>query len=728
MLSRRFVIILLALVMGYACNEGNPDPGLTTAPGEGDQCDDPGEKTCGYSDDGALAVLLCTGTGAGNAEWEENQLCPDGCADGICSQPDVSPMPDVPDVTDAVMPQDVPDVLDVPDLPPSPDIKPDEVCTPECDGKICGPDGCGGVCGECPDDGVCLDDGAICCTPDCVGKHCGDDGCGGSCGECSEGEECNIFNQCGPPCEPNCDGKECGPDGCEDSCGDCPEGWSCGASGQCDVCVPDCGDKECGDNGCGGICGSCLPDEKCEDGFCVPDCIAYCVNKECGDDECGGSCGECGPGQICTANGQCAYICEPKCEGKECGPDTCGGQCGKCADWAVCTPEGLCDAACVPDCDGKGCGPDGCEGSCGTCAAGLVCAPFGICADPVNGCAGVGAENWCDGNILLVCDAGVLLMLIDCLQVGKNAICTWLDGVGAYGCQESGVCVPDCTGKECGGDGCGGSCGDCSLGQTCDAAAGICEGEGVCGQITSAGCCSGNTVVYCAGDGLQYINCDNQTEPDKGLCGWNDALGFYDCTTSATQGPGLPYYCPGGCVPDCFQKQCGDDGCGGSCGGCPPGLVCDANLCQAEGGGCGPYDDDPVCQQDTVVWCEDGQIVFMDCAELGPYFFCGWNPNLFVHSCMEEACESQCENKECGDDGCGAVCGYCPVQKMCNDEGQCVYGSGFCGDITYEGECQGNVVAWCQNGILQTFDCGILGPTYECGWFTQGQYYWCIEP
>ncbi|MFH1532547.1 MAG: hypothetical protein ABIK09_17625 [Pseudomonadota bacterium] len=729
MQSPKFVLIILALVVCAACNAGNPDPGIDAGPSEGDTCDDPGATACGITAAGEVAVLLCT---ASSGTWEANEACPDGCFNGSCAVADTTPE----DVTDARGPEDAsdvpepPDSQDVPDVPAPPDTSPDEVCVPQCDGKVCGDDGCDGTCGKCPGGEVCVDEGAACCVKDCVGKHCGDDGCGSgtTCGQCVGDEVCNIFFQCGPPCVPKCAGKECGPDNCGGSCGGCLEGYACGAGGQCSVCVPACGDKVCGDNGCGGICGSCPLGDKCEAGFCVPDCIGYCVNKDCGDNGCGGSCGACGPGQVCTLNGQCAYVCETVCEGKECGPDGCGGQCGKCPDWAVCTAEGLCDASCVPDCTGKTCGDDGCEGSCGDCAVGFVCTPFGICADPVEGCGGVSAQNWCDGNNLLVCDAGILILVIDCLEVGKNAICTWLGGIGMYGCQESGVCVPDCTGKECGGDGCGGSCGQCGLGQTCEPASGVCQGEGACGQISSQGCCSGNTVVYCDGGGLQYINCNSQTDPDKGLCGWNSALGFYDCTSSAGQGPGLPYYCPGGCVPDCFQKQCGDDGCGGSCGGCPPGLVCQGNLCQAEGGGCGPYDGDPVCQQDTVVWCEGGQIVFMDCADLGPYYYCGWNPDLFVHSCVEEVCEPACENKECGDDGCGSVCGYCPVQKMCNDEGQCVYGQGFCGPITYEGECQGNEVAWCQNGILQTFDCAILGPSFSCGWFEQGQYYWCIEP
>src|SRR5690606_30289201 len=33
------------------------------------------------------------------------------------------------------------------------------------------------------------------------------------------------------------------------------------------------------------------------------------------------------------------------------------------------------------------------------------------------------------------------------------------------------------------------------------------------------------------------------------------------------------------CVPDCTGSVCGDDGCGGTCGGCRDGLVCEAGQC-----------------------------------------------------------------------------------------------------------------------------------------------------
>src|SRR5687768_12951258 len=62
----------------------------------------------------------------------------------------------------------------------------------------------------------------------------------------------------------------------------------------------------------------------------------------------------------------------------------------------------------------------------------------------------------------------------------------------------------------------------------------------------------------------------------------------------------------GSCTASCTNKECGDDGCGGSCGSCPLAA--------------------PFCVQNT----------------------------------CEVSCTPDCTNKECGDDGCGGSCGSCP--------------------------------------------------------------------
>ena len=105
------------------------------------------------------------------------------------------------------------------------------------------------------------------------------------------------------------------------------------------------------------------------------------------------------------------------------------------------------------------------------------------------------------------------------------------------------------------------------------------------------------------------------------------------------------------CQPSCEEKECGGDGCGGSCGDCAsPQDICKQGLC--------------VCQLDCA-----GK----ECGDDGCGGSCG------VCNCGEECTNSQClfvgcDGKECGGDGCGGTCGDCGVGENCQD-GQCVGGS-----------------------------------------------------
>jgi hypothetical protein len=103
------------------------------------------------------------------------------------------------------------------------------------------------------------------------------------------------------------------------------------------------------------------------------------------------------------------------------------------------------------------------------------------------------------------------------------------------------ICASNCMGKECGDDGCGGSCGEC-------------EGEAQC---SLTGKCK------CAPD------CDGKECGDNGCggsCGTCLAPGF--CQEGMCQ-----------CTPQCEGKVCGDDGCGGSCGACPALHKCEGGAC-----------------------------------------------------------------------------------------------------------------------------------------------------
>jgi len=60
------------------------------------------------------------------------------------------------------------------------------------------------------------------------------------------------------------------------------------------------------------------------------------------------------------------------------------------------------------------------------------------------------------------------------------------------------------------------------------------------------------------------------------------------------------------CVPDCWNKECGDDGCSGDCGECDEGTTCNDGLCVAsgsEGSDVLEADDDAVgADADDSVW------------------------------------------------------------------------------------------------------------------------------
>lgn len=193
-------------------------------------------------------------------------------------------------------------------------------------------------------------------------------------------------------------------------------------------CVPDCAGKQCGDNGCGSPCGICKLGGVCNEelGICEVGCVPDCKNKICGDDGCGGSCGDClGPkGTVCV-NGLC--VCSPvSCTGRECGDDGCGGSCGTCQAGYSCNLLTYqceytgCDPVCeyMPDY----CGDDGCGSKC-------VCPPS------------------------FVCD------------------------VDSQTCIPEESCVPYCTGRYCGPDTCGGSCGACIYPSVCDLKTGQCIGS-----------------------------------------------------------------------------------------------------------------------------------------------------------------------------------------------------------------------------------------------------------
>ena len=115
------------------------------------------------------------------------------------------------------------------------------------------------------------------------------------------------------------------------------------------------------------------------------------------------------------------------------------------------------------------------------------------------------------------------------------------------------------------------------------------------------------------------------------------------------------------CVPNCTGRDCGDDGCKGSCGECSaPNPFCKAGLCVQE-------------------------------------------------------CEPSCGGKECGDDGCGGKCGNCAPGALCNSQSICLeVCPPYCEDMTGELGSTCLVSQDCSVGLVCSVDIKDLSEPKRC--------------
>lgn len=208
--------------------------------------------------------------------------------------------------------------------------------------------------------------------------------------------------------------------------------------------------------------------------------------------------------------------------------------------------------------------------------------------------------------------------------------------VGLWGCASSGgssgggftlptggdtaQCVPACEGKQCGDNGCGGTCGTCgddkpvcSDGQCTAASSSSVCGNGTCEtdettQSCAADCPAPPTGHYCDS------HCGSEQAPSGCYCD-SVCAGYGDCclpdgslpsksapnpkctgsTCALCTGGSAPQCgngvceagetaascaqdCKSGCTPKCPTGSCGDDGCGGACT-CSGGASCVAGAC-----------------------------------------------------------------------------------------------------------------------------------------------------
>ncbi len=267
-----------------------------------------------------------------------------------------------------------------------------------------------------------------------------------------------------------------------------------------------------------------------------------------------------------------------------------------------------------------------------------------------------------------------------------------LDDFGGQHYQfKTEACTPECEGKVCGEDGCGGTCGTCCDAQTCEG--GKCVGGPGCEESNEPGCgacaceecvcgldpfccqamwdslCVGECLDSCGGCGASADCVGKECGPDGcgGVCG--ECPAGWACTDEGN--------CLEDCKPACDGKACGSDGCGGECGHCADGEECGDGLCLAP---CGGLDFVGCCDGTISHYCEEGFEFEQDCAAVG--LVCGWKESTGWYDCVDKAlpdpsgthplwcpgvCTPKCDGKECGPDECGGVCGQCGVESVCEN-------------------------------------------------------------
>jgi len=412
-----------------------------------------------------------------------------------------------------------------------------------------------------------------------------------------------------------------------------------------------------------------------------------------GDEDCVGE-ETCGSDHQCHKQIPCSSDKECKDFGLVCNKET--GICVECLAVEDCPDDEYChDEYCMPDmceagkahCDGKQvitCNDEGsAEEATMTCTEKQYC-EAGVCQDHI--CTP--SDIWCDGDVLKTCSD-------DGKTVENESDCS----------EQSMVCID-------------GACLDC----LCIPNAKYCEDD------TTVAECSENCVDYSVVSCPQLYFCDLGEclpaicTPDSKTCIDNKAMTCNskgseflmeeDCSATKSlcfEGVCIDNVCPPNqlfCEDDATKATCSADGMEYVAEACPAEHYCEAGECLPWV--CTP--GEPFCEANIAKVCNDmGSSVLteQDCE---------------AKVCIDGACtdcQPQCDGKECGDDGCGGMCGDCEPGQVCIN-GKCPEPGQECDD--------GNDVDWdgCTNGQITEFQVNTVAKNYQhrpdVGFLSDGQF------
>lgn len=419
------------------------------------------------------------------------------------------------------------------------------------------------------------------------------------------------------------------------------------------------------------------------DGFGANDIGSYrltvsqsCQELECGARECGqwgcGSCGSCAGGEVCNEGG----TCDDAPAGDSCGDAMSVGALpfeatGNTNDFSNLYGYQAADCPGMNEAYGNGSGDAvyaWTVATSGRVNLSLEAAYAGNlyvvedCSDIANSCLGADRRGGGERIQLDVTAGQSLFVIVD----------GYLSSVdeGAYTLRID-TCVPQCDGKACGSDGCGGSCGACAApgsgsggercveSETCTPFSFTCATTSECVAVPTGDRCADPFVVdvvpftaqaSTSPMGNDYGYVAGQCPGENGGYGAGSKDAVYEFVPTET---GIYRVA----VLGLFDK----------------------NLYIATT--CGPPIDGCV-EADEVAGADRNEVMFPTLtADQTYYIFVDGRGNTSNqaggYTLSVDTCSPNCEGKVCGSDGCGGSCGSCVAGERCNGASQCVITAGL---------------------------------------------------
>jgi hypothetical protein len=282
-------------------------------------------------------------------------------------------------------------------------------------------------------------------------------------------------------------------------------------------------------------------------------------------------------------------------------------------------------------------------------------------------------------------------------------------GEGDCAVCAAAACEPDCEGRLCGGDGCGGSCGDCADGEACASSVGECR------SADQAGSCAAPFPLVGEGEALlgdHVVEGDTTNALHQVVPACNNTSTAVEHVYVFTVASQVGYDFRSYGYDTVIHLRREDEGTPAS--DCTDDSPLATLNCADDSAPPGDYGSriDGLLDPGTYYLIVDG----FDNSQFGPYQ---------LTARFRDACQPHCDGIFCGDDGCGHDCGPCGEGEICADArcrpDPCVpscdgheCGSDGCGGEC--GQCADGTLCVTATQTCQAFpECDHHAPTCEPG-------------